>query len=459
MNLPENKMAPNDKFNSLFGDVYDSLSDELKPAVENVRNTRKMVSEDFKKVLFLNLDFYTNFYPPLKQKLMAMQAGTKEIKEEQPLYKRVFEAYNNLAHKLSHLSLKLRKVSKPLSRYIPRLPVLKYNPDSETKNIKPFANDLTLTRPTYNALTLYQFSAEYRDYVRKMGNNVLNYKGNAVRNLDGFSVKALINKYKLRKLSDFTMVGTVYNRRNIVAFNGESKSLRAKCKYLLAHELRKNQFSVILNPNDQQAIVSVGALGQQAIDISYTKASVNGQDVALPYYVKVENKGVITVTRSNSGVCLSVNNDMKVCCYEDSKSCTVALTRWYTGRVNGLLGKTNNNLDDGEEDRWFLDGTCKLPNIQLKKPTTTAVKSCYMVFGKHRKSFFRNSFMLVRPQGWQRICEAALSADPKNKCSLMKAFVYHAKLRQIEVDEPNECCEFKLDYICNFFTSFNPFFS
>ncbi len=73
--------------------------------------------------------------------------------------------------------------------------------------------------------------------------------------------------------------------------------------------------------------------------------------------------GFITVTKTNVGVCVEVNHDLKVCCYEDSNSCTVATTRWFTGKLNGLLGKANNNPTDSIiESDWYLDRTCKFPN-------------------------------------------------------------------------------------------------
>ena len=163
---------------------------------------------------------------------------SKNIEPEQedlPLYKRAFAAYNRLAKRLEDLSLKIRSKSKRLSRLIPRLPVLTYNPDRLTKNIAPFANDLEVRRPTLNAHNLYQFNAEYRDYLRRLGERVLSVKNTMIRNLAGYGIKGLINKYKFRSLSSYTLVASVYNKRNIVFFNGESTTLKSSCKYLLAH--------------------------------------------------------------------------------------------------------------------------------------------------------------------------------------------------------------------------------
>ena len=385
--LNEASSAANEKYNSYFGDVYGVLSDDLKPAVENVRNARKGVRDDLRKVVFALVDFYSNAFPQLK--ILMMQAKNIEPEDETvPLYKRVFARYNKLAQALEGLSLKARGVSKRLSKYVPRLPVLTYNPEQLTKNIAPFSNNLEVKRPTLNAHNLYQFNAEYRDYMRQAAQRFLNLKNSLVRNLEGYGIKGLINKYKYRPLSSYTMVGHVYNRRNVIAFNGETTTLKSKCKYLLAHELRKNQFSVILNQNDQEHILSVSAYGQDLIDISYDKASINGKDISLPYSSANDK---VKVVRAVNGVCLNVNKDLDVCCNKDSKSCTVSLTRWYTGKVNGLLGRTNYKRDSGDEDSWYLEASCKLPNLKMKEPSEAAVDTCYSIFGKHRRSVFRSA--------------------------------------------------------------------
>jgi hypothetical protein len=57
---------------------------------------------------------------------------------------------------------------------------------------------------------------------------------------------------------------------------------------------------------------------------------------------------------------------MKVCCYEDTGSCSVAFTRLYTGRVNGLFGESD-------------------------PPKREAVEKCYQVFGEHKRAQFRKS--------------------------------------------------------------------
>jgi hypothetical protein len=277
-----------------------------------------------------------------------------------------------------------------LSTLIPRLPVYEYNNEQQK-----YDNNLVIRRPTLNARNLYQFNAEYRNYLKLMSENVLSIKSSLSRNTDGMSIKALINKYKYRSLDDYTLVGNVFNRRNIIGFDGEQTLLQSKCRYLLAHETHKNRFSVVLNFNDNPYIISVFAYGQKPIDIGYNKVAIDSKSVSIPQTIMLGENGLITVTKTNVGVCVEVNSDLRVCCYEDSMSCTVATTRWFTGKLNGILGNVNKNVETVEESKWYLDNTCSFPNRNLLRPTNEVVKQCYSLFGKQSKSLMRDALMVL----------------------------------------------------------------
>lgn len=207
-------------------------------------------------------------------------------------------------------------------------------------------------------------------------------------------IKALINKYKYRSLSEYTMVAHVFNKRNIIGFDGESVILKSRCKYLLAHETHKNRFSVVLNFDRSKYPISVYAYGQKSVDIGYSDAAVQDVATSLPRYFDLGEHGSLSVKRVNDAICVELNHDLKVCCYDDSKSCTIAVTRWFTGKLNGLLGKADNSPSNIISEDWFLDNECKASNSALRLPTESAVKTCYSVFGRHRKATFRNAIQV-----------------------------------------------------------------
>lgn len=44
--------------------------------------------------------------------------------------------------------------------------------------------------------------------------------------------------------------------------------------------------------------------------------------------------------------------------------------------------------------------------------------------------------------GWNDLCETVLTANPAGKCELMKSFAHHARIKDIDLDVPSECCEY-----------------
>ena len=435
-----------DKFNSFFGDVYGELAAELKPTYDNWLAERSGVREDVQKLVYVLADFYLSAVPKYKEELRKRALASAKSDAEfdaLPLHVRLFRRYQSLSEMLEHVRSKLKaRGFRITAGLVPRLPLVAYNTDSLSS---AFANNVEVRRPMKLAHNLYQFYAEQREFMKNLAGSVIDAKSAALRNTDGLSLKALINKYKYRPLDEYTMVATVYNKRHVLAFNGEARVMRAKCRTLLLNELRRNKFSVVLNAADAPAALTVVAGDNQVVDVTYDRAFVNGKQVALPLR---GTKG-LSVVRTANAVCLRVGKDLKVCCYEDSKSCVVALTRFFSGRVDGLLGSSAlSSPKNFVEEYWSLDKSCSAAYpasaVALKRPSDAAVATCHGVFGNKRKSFFRNSFTVVRPAGWQQVCEHVMTNDAKSKCALLKAFVHHAKVKNAEVDEPNECCECNL---------------
>jgi len=292
-----------------------------------------------------------------------------------------------------------------------------------------------------NARNLYQFNAEYRNYLKQLGANVLFAKTAMMRNLESVGVKSLYNKYRFRSLKDYTLVANVFNRRNIIGFDGEQVLLHSRCKYLLAHETQKNRFSVVLNFNENPYAISLFAFGQKSIDISYNKAAIDQKSVSFPKTIQLDNNhGVITLTREAMAVCVELNNDLRICCYEDSSSCTVATTRWFTGKLNGLLGNTNKNVESIKEQDWYLSNTCKQQaSFVLKPASREVIEQCQSLFGQKQSAMMKDALMAIRPQGWLKMCETVLTADLKAKCILLKSFNHFAEQQKVHVEPPKEC--------------------
>ncbi len=387
-----------DAFNSYFGDVYAELTSDLKPILDSIKQERSLIKLDLVRLAGLQLEFYGSVIPAAEQKRQEMMQSLMAnkmapVEPEVPLYKRIFQRYNSLADRVNicHEQVYQSKF-RILSRLIPRLSRISYNAEN---NKSQFENNFQIRKRISRASNLYQFNAEYRDRVRRFGSAILKFKSLLVRDIKGISLRALINKYKYRSIRyDYTAVGSVFNKRNIIGFGGESESLHTKSRYLLAHDTSKNRFSVILNYEDNQAnTLSVYFYGKGPIGISHDKATVNNKVVALPQEISLENGKSIYIGKIHNGICVHVDHEVKVCCYEDSNSCTIALTRWWYGKVNGLFGKTNNFPQKLKQEDWAVDKV-DFRKAQLKPSADDAIKKCYYLFGKHRRSPFKSAFMV-----------------------------------------------------------------
>ncbi len=137
-----------------------------------------------------------------------------------------------------------------------------------------------------------------------------------------------------------------------------------------------NRFSIILNNNDESKILTIYAYGKIPIDITYKKALVNDKEVSLPHDIAAKN---IYISRTINGVCVDVkNNDIQICCNEDSNSCQVVLSGWWNGKVNGALGETNNSPNEVKQENWSINAAAE--NVEPKKSTDEAVKKCKKLF-------------------------------------------------------------------------------
>ena len=377
-------------------DGFAALAEEFKPIMEYNEKERQAIRDDLKNFGFVLLQFYTNFIPEaFKEKTDALKArmikmampNFEQIKETSKMASGDFLAkYNAIAAKLSELSQKVGKHSEMLAALLPSLPIVDYK-----KAGGEFGNELTVSRRIWRANNLYQLSVERRERTKGMGERLLE----ASFSRDLGSLKAIYNKYKPRSVNDYTLVATVFNRRNLVGFDGEHKVLLSKCRYLLAHETHKNRFSVVLNYDNSQYPISVFAYGgEKSFDLGYENVAIDGKAVSLPQRFKFADRGELNIRRNSDGVCLEVNKDLKVCCYQNIFSCTIAATRWFTGKLDGLLGKADNNPGVLSDTNWMLSKACKPSSSILKSPSESAIKTCSQLFDIKSDSFFSDTYQV-----------------------------------------------------------------
>ena len=212
---------------------------------------------------------------------------------------------------------------------------------------------------------------------------------------------------------------------------------------MLAHDISNNRFSVILNNNDKVPFVSLYLHKKGPFHLTHeTVRSEDNTALSLPQTIKTDSGATINLMRTPNAICISVDNELKVCCYEDSLSCSVAVTRFYTGKVNGLLGKTDQVAAKTNPNDWLVDKTCKVvPKADLTTKKDV-VSKCSSLFDTPRMTELG-----ININGWNQMCAVVTSYIPTNYGRMLKAFGEAARLQSITADIPSECYQCKNDEI------------
>jgi len=331
-----------------------------------------------------------------------------------------------------------------LAGMVPTLPSVSFNENLNPggrKDFRRFDNNLVVTKKMAQVRNLYQFNAEFRNRVKKMGEAIAQYRqSNARDEASALNAVKYLQNFKA-SATEYAFVGSVFNRRNVIGFDGEAVILHTRCRFLLAHDTSKNKFSVVLNYNEDKSPLSLYLHGKAPLHLSAEGLKQDTKSLSLPWQLKTDT-GVIYASRINNGICVTIDYEMKVCCYEDTGSCSVAFTRLYTGRVNGLFGKSDQSTERIEQADWAVD-KCKIVPRSLMPPKREAVEKCYQAFGEHKRAQFRNSLEDVSPRGWYSLCKTVVSAVPENFCKLTMAFSEAARLQNVVTNVPVECYKCK----------------
>jgi hypothetical protein len=373
--------------------VYNELKDEFKPIFQSIKNGRDNTLADVKNYILYELE-YLGVITPLPEKDLPELTKTVSLEDDEEItdelfYKRFFDRYNRIVGKLNSIrEISYKANMKLLAALIPKFSKISYNHE----NSSTFENNIEIRKYISRAANLYQLRAEGRNDVRRFAAGLQSLQSlTLMQPIEILSIEAINNRYKYRTVRHgYSSVGTVFNKRNIIGFGGEYESIHTQSRYLLAHDMTENRFSVILNNSSQSEILSIYMYGKGPIGIGYERVSYNGTQVSLPFEIKHEN-GEIFIGRSNNGICVKSHNDVTVCCYQESTSCSVALSKWWYGKVNGLLGNSNNYPQKLRQEDWSINKV-DFRKAVLKPSTEEAVEKCHKFFGDY--NLFSNAFVV-----------------------------------------------------------------
>jgi len=162
----------------------------------------------------------------------------------------------------------------------------------------------------------------------------------------------------------------IYDNNRIRTFDGKDIDIGAtKCQYLLANDISTNNFSVV---------VQFGRAGENQISIldkkqtlTITKGNLYDTDGKAHSWIGFRNdrsiKGYSVEYDSSNYLIVSSSSGIKVGCTSTMKTCAVQISGYYHGKINGLLGKYNNELYDdmqtdtprSEAEKWKVNTVCQ----------------------------------------------------------------------------------------------------
>lgn len=171
---------------------------------------------------------------------------------------------------------------------------------------------------------------------------------------------------------------------------------------------------------------------------------MNGSLIDLPYQLDLPDSYQVSIERKVNTIVIKSERGITLECSEYLNLCKFQLSGWYFGKVAGLLGTTNNEV---EHDFRSLDGQRMLTNINdfiklwdlgsntcgdMEESTEAAVDR---VDYKCRELFFEDSsplascFHKVDPSQFQTMCNGPSQED--NLCA--SALVYVTKCAAVDV--------------------------
>nr|KAI8754502.1 apolipophorins-like isoform X1 [Biomphalaria glabrata] len=198
--------------------------------------------------------------------------------------------------------------------------------------------------------------------------------------------------------------------RQVTTFDGASYQILSPCRYVLAHDMLQDNFTLVLNYERRVKQSQVRSLcltieNSLTFDISDDyKIKVQGRDTEMPYItdkVKITRNGDVISAEYVGG--LELVSNPKLDLYK------VTVDRWYHNRVKGMLGQFDNEVANDvamEQDNTGFEVDRKSCSVK-NTATTTPVNdedSCYKVFYS-MFSRFSTCFNKVDPVPFVKLCQ------------------------------------------------------
>ncbi|XP_047657702.1 uncharacterized protein LOC113644112 isoform X2 [Tachysurus fulvidraco] len=272
--------------------------------------------------------------------------------------------------------------------------------------------------------------------------------------LNSASITAELYRMK-RKLMDspFNHQSILVADGFVVSFDGRVSNIPRSCDLVLAADVTKNTFAIILKSDGTEKRRSLTIQLQNSTVMVRPKEQmeVDCRSVHTPFV-----NSDVTVTRELNLLTVSNRRGLLVTCDPSLSTCSVTLDGWLHGRSSGLLGTNDNEvgndylLPNGSQARsmdeftqgWNTGSNCASAESESCTNHTAANMFCSLFFSS-TMSPLSSCFRVVDPEQFLTICERsrcdAVAATSNSVCKLALAYVQLCHRNYIPLELPRQC--------------------
>nr|XP_034825791.1 apolipophorins [Maniola hyperantus] len=255
--------------------------------------------------------------------------------------------------------------------------------------------------------------------------------------------------YEIRPYLDFNNVmppfagmAMMTGQGTLVTFDKQVFTISEAGTFLLTKDYRQNNFTVLMESNDQGKYDLVVLTKKNLIFIDLYKEQVSlgrGTPLNLPAVIDE-----LIVDRQTDTLSVQTQNGLQIECNLLFRTCKVEVTGWYYASLGGLLGTYNNEQFD---ERQLPNGTIDtnvtrlaqawaIRSVDVKTPPPRTNNTTCDKFFRNKVSPLHPCFALIDALPFYEECEKGVDA-----CALANAYLELCSQQHVPTHIPDYCVQ------------------
>ncbi|CAH2241543.1 jg25523 [Pararge aegeria aegeria] len=255
--------------------------------------------------------------------------------------------------------------------------------------------------------------------------------------------------YDMRPYLDFNNVvppfaglGIMTGQGTLVTFDKQVFTISEPGTFLLTKDYRQNNFTVLMESNDQGKYDLVVLTKKNLIFIDLYKEQVSlGRETPLNLPAVVDE---LVVDRQTDTLSVQSQNGLQIDCNLLFRTCKLEVTGWYYASLGGLLGTYNNEQFDEQQlpngtidtDAKNLAHAWSIRSVEVKTPPPRTNNTSCAKFFRNKVSPLHPCFSLIDAMPFYEECEKGVEA-----CTLANAYLELCSQQHVPTHIPDHCVQ------------------